>query len=62
MEIVFAATMDQVIAAAICLDETQVDVLLEGIEPAAPAPIPDFVAAGSADSPSLEEGNTAAAP
>ena len=45
MQIVFAASMDQVIAAAICLDDTQVGGLLEGIEPAAPAPVPEPLAA-----------------
>jgi ATP-dependent Lon protease len=45
MEIVFAASMDQVIAAAICLDEHQVGGLLEGIEPASPAPVPEPMAA-----------------
>jgi hypothetical protein len=49
MEIIFAASMDQVIAAAICLDDVQVGGLLEGIEPAAPVPIPDAVAAVTAD-------------
>ena len=37
LEIIFASNMDQVIAAAIRLDETQVGGLLEGIEPAAAA-------------------------
>jgi hypothetical protein len=41
--------MDQVIAAAICLDDVQVGGLLEGIEPAASVPIPDAVAAVTAD-------------
>jgi ATP-dependent Lon protease len=49
MEIIFAASMDQVIAAAICLDDVQVGGLLEGIEPAASVPIPDAVAAVTAD-------------
>jgi ATP-dependent Lon protease len=47
MEIVFAASMDQVIAAAIRLDETQVGGLLEGLEPAAAAPPPEPLAHGS---------------
>ncbi len=45
MEIVFAATMDQVIAAAILLDDTLVGGLLEGIAPATPAPVPEPLAA-----------------
>jgi hypothetical protein len=45
MEIVFAASMDQVIAAAIRLDDVQVGGLLEGIEPAATIPAPDSLAA-----------------
>jgi ATP-dependent Lon protease len=45
MEIVFASSMDQVIAAAICLDEHQVGGLLEGIEPASSAPMPEPMAA-----------------
>ena len=49
MEIIFAASMDQVIAAAICLDDVQVGGLLEGIEPAAPVSLPDAVAAVTAD-------------
>ena len=50
MEIIFAASMDQVIAAAICLDETQVGGILEGIEPALSAPVPDSVAAATTNS------------
>jgi ATP-dependent Lon protease len=47
MEIIFAATMDQVIAAAICLKDSQVGVLLEGIEAATIAPsLEPLVAAG----------------
>jgi ATP-dependent Lon protease len=53
MEIIFAANMDQVIAAAICLDDVQVGGLLEGIEPAASIPVPDAVAAVTADPVSL---------
>ncbi|MCC7022351.1 MAG: endopeptidase La [Thermomicrobiales bacterium] len=49
MEIVFATTMDQVIAAAIRLDDTLVGGLLEGIEPAAKAPAPEPMAAAPAD-------------
>jgi len=49
MEIIFAASMDQVIAAAICLDDVQVGGLLEGIEPATSVPVPDAVAAVTAD-------------
>jgi ATP-dependent Lon protease len=49
MEIVFASTMDQVIAAAIRLDDTLVGGLLEGIEPAAKAPSPEPMAAGAID-------------
>jgi hypothetical protein len=49
MEIIFAASMDQVIAAAICLDDVQVGGLLEGIEPAVSIPVPDAVAAVTAD-------------
>ena len=45
MEIVFASSMDQVIAAAICLNEHQVGGLLEGIEPASAAPVPEPMAA-----------------
>ena len=48
MEIIFAASMDQVIAAAICLDDVQVDGLLDGIEPAVSIPVPDAVAAVTA--------------
>jgi ATP-dependent Lon protease len=57
VEIVFAASMDQVIAAAIRLDDTQVGGLLEGLEPAIPAPSPEHVAAQSpqAASPGSEE-------
>jgi ATP-dependent Lon protease len=47
MEIVFASTMDQVIAAAIRLDDTLVGGLLEGIEPAAKAPSPEPMPAGA---------------
>jgi ATP-dependent Lon protease len=54
LEIVFAASMDQVIAAAICLDESQVGGLLEGIEPAAPAPIPEPLAAIPGESAAAE--------
>ncbi len=54
MEIIFAASMDQVIAAAICLDDVQVDGLLEGIEPAASVSIPDAVAAVTADAVSRD--------
>jgi ATP-dependent Lon protease len=49
MEIIFAASMDQVIAAAICLDDVQVGGLLEGIEPAVSIPVSDAVAAVTAD-------------
>mgnify|MGYP002336092352 FL=1 len=45
MEIVFAASMDQVIAAAIRLNEHQVGGLLEGLEPPRPAPVPEPLAA-----------------
>jgi predicted ATP-dependent protease len=45
MEIVFAASMDQVIAAAICLDENQVGGLLEGLEPPTAALVPAPLAA-----------------
>jgi predicted S18 family serine protease len=60
MEIIFAASMDQVIAAAICLDDVQVGGLLEGIEPAAAIPVPDAVAAVTADavSPNLTNEGT----
>ncbi|MBA3449941.1 MAG: hypothetical protein H0T18_01875, partial [Chloroflexia bacterium] len=51
MEIIFAASMDQVIAAAICLDRAQVGGLLEGIEPAAAAPVPEPLAAVPAAPP-----------
>jgi hypothetical protein len=64
MEIIFAASMDQVIAAAICLDDVQVGGLLEGIEPAASVPMPDAVAAVTADAVTLdltEEGHTSGA-
>ena len=46
-EIIFAASMDQVIAAAIRLDETQVGGLLEGIEPAIAVSTPSPLAAAS---------------
>ena len=49
MEIIFAASIDQVIAAAICLDDVQVAAYLEGIEPAASIPVPDAVATVTAD-------------
>jgi len=45
LEIIFASNMDQVIAAAIRLDQTQVGGLLEGIEPAAAAAVPEPLAA-----------------
>jgi ATP-dependent Lon protease len=45
LEIVFASSMDQVIAAAIRLDDVQVGGLLEGIEPAVLAPVSDPLAA-----------------
>ncbi|MFN8592461.1 MAG: endopeptidase La [Thermomicrobiales bacterium] len=48
MEIIFAASMDQVIAAAIRLDEGLVGGLLEGIEPAQPAIAPEAIAADPA--------------
>ncbi len=48
MEIVFASNMDQVIAAAIRLDDTLVGGLLEGIAPASIAPEPDPIAASVA--------------
>jgi ATP-dependent Lon protease len=51
MEIIFAASMDQVIAAAICLDDMQVGGLLEGIQPAAAAPSPSPLAAVTSDLP-----------
>lgn len=41
LEIIFASNMDQVIAAAIRLDDVQVGGLLEGGEPAAAAPPPE---------------------
>jgi ATP-dependent Lon protease len=50
MEIVFAASMDQVIAAAIRLDDELVGGLLEGIEPATAAPAPEGLAAVPAQS------------
>ena len=58
MEIVFASTMDQVIAAAICLNEHQVGGLLEGIEPASSAPMPEPMAAEPAQgvSPAHDDG------
>jgi ATP-dependent Lon protease len=57
MEIIFVASMDQVIAAAICLDDVQVGGLLEGMQPPraeqAPEPLvaipPDAAGGGSAD-------------
>jgi ATP-dependent Lon protease len=54
MEFIFAASMDQVIAAAICLDDVQVGGLLEGIEPAASVSLPDAVAAVTADAVSRD--------
>jgi ATP-dependent Lon protease len=45
LEIIFASNMDQVIAAAIRLNENQVGGLLEGIEPAAAAVAPESLAA-----------------
>ena len=45
MEFIFAATMDQVIAAAIRLDDTLVDGLLGQIEPLVGPSLPDAVAA-----------------
>ncbi len=45
MEFIFASTMDQVIAAAIRLDDTLVDGLLGQIEPLAGTALPDAVAA-----------------
>jgi predicted ATP-dependent protease len=44
-EIIFASSMDQVIAAAIRLDENQVGGLLEGIEPAISLSTPSPLAA-----------------
>jgi ATP-dependent Lon protease len=57
MEIVFAASMDQVIAAAIRLDDTLVGGLLEGIEPAAAAPPPDQLSHGSTQPAAAESPN-----
>jgi ATP-dependent Lon protease len=54
LEIVFAASMDQVITAAIRLDENQVGGLLEGIEPATPAPAPEPLAAVPGESAAAE--------
>ena len=45
MEFIFASTMDQVIAAALRLDDTLVDGLLGQIEPLAGTALPDAVAA-----------------
>ena len=45
MEFIFASTMDQVIAAAIRLDDTLADGLLGQIEPMASSNLPDAVAA-----------------
>jgi ATP-dependent Lon protease len=45
MEVIFASSMDQVIAAAIRLDDVQVGGLLEGVQPAVLAPVPDPLAA-----------------
>jgi ATP-dependent Lon protease len=45
MEFIFASTMDQVIAAAIRLDDTLVDGLLSQIEPMPSTTLPDAVAA-----------------
>jgi ATP-dependent Lon protease len=50
LEIIFASNMDQVVAAAIRLDDTQVGGLLEGIEPAAAAAVPESLAAVPSDS------------
>ena len=61
MEIVFAASMDQVIAAAIRLDEGLVGGLLEGIEPAALAPLPDSLAAAETAVASGDGGKSAPA-
>jgi predicted S18 family serine protease len=61
MEIVFAASMDQVIAAAICLDERQVGGLLEGVEPPRPAPVPTPLAAESGQ-PATSHQDDGAAP
>jgi ATP-dependent Lon protease len=53
MEIIFAASMDQVIAAAIRLDDGLVGGLLEGISPAATAPGPSPMAAAAPASPDI---------
>ncbi len=45
LEIIFASNMDQVIAAAIRLDDTLVGGLLEGIDPASAAVAPESLAA-----------------
>jgi hypothetical protein len=45
MEFIFASTMDQVIAAALRLNDTLVDGLLGQIEPLAGTALPDAVAA-----------------
>lgn len=45
MEFIFASTMDQVVAAAIRLDDTLVDGLLGQIEPLVGSTLPDAVAA-----------------
>jgi predicted ATP-dependent protease len=50
LEIIFASNMDQVIAAAIRLDENLVGGLLEGIEPAAAAVAPESLAAVPSES------------
>jgi ATP-dependent Lon protease len=47
MEIIFATSMDQVIAAAIRLDQNLVGGLLEGIDPATSAPAPSPLAASA---------------
>jgi ATP-dependent Lon protease len=60
MEIIFVSSMDQVIAAAICLDDAQVGGLLEGMAPGAPAPPPEPLAAWHADTADGERGNESA--
>lgn len=55
LDVIFAANMDQVIAAAICLDPAQAGGLLEGIDPATTAPALDDVAAGPAPASGISD-------
>ena len=59
MEFIFASTMDQVIAAALRLEDTLVDGLLGQIDPLAGSALPDAVAASQLQARQSHDGTTA---